>query len=59
MYVCMYVYVCVYLHIHTHRHTHTHIYTHRDTKNFIEGGIEFTSVDESAALVLRDKKGFR
>ena len=32
-------------------------YTHRDSQNFIEGGIVFTSVDESAALVLCDKKG--
>ena len=44
-------------HTHTHTHAHKHIHTHRDTQNLIEGGIVFTSVDESAALVLCDKKG--
>ena len=46
-------------HTHTQTHTniHSHTHTHRDTQNLIEGGIVFTSVDESAALVLCDKKG--
>ena len=51
--------LCTHTHTHTHTQTHAelHTYTQRDTQNLIEGGIVFTSVDESAALVLCDKKG--
>ena len=48
--------LCKHTHTDTHAHTHTHRHAHRDTQNLIQGGIVFTSVDESAALVLCDKK---